>query len=154
MVRPTWQVEPPKQPDLSVDWMSVGIATISPDTYSFTQPDSSGAYQSQRQETVEIQCSIYGPNAFETYGLLRDGFQIPPNLAALATANMGFTEITEGRHVPDLVNERYIDRIVTTVLLRREIQRTYPVLTILSASGIIYVPDINADYLLAWKAQP
>lgn len=154
MVRPAWQVEPPKQPDLPVDWMAIGIANLSPDTYGYVGVTAGGSTISQRQEILEIQCSIYGPNALDTYGLIRDGFQIPQNLQALTSANMGYKEMNPGRRVPELVNERWINKIVTSVFIARQIQRTYPILTLVSASGIIYVPDISADYLLDWETPP
>ena len=152
-VRPAWQVEPAKQPDIEVDWISIGISTAAPDTYSYVGVDANGDTISQRHETLEISCSIYGPNSLGIAGLIRDGFQIPTNLSALYLANMGFIESGPIRHVPDFVNERWINRTLMSVFLRREVQRTYPVLTLLSANGNIYVPDINADYMLAWNVQ-
>ena len=47
--------------------------------------------------------------------------------------------------------ERTLDRPLRHErFLRAETIRTYPVLTLFSASGTIYVPDITADYMLAW----
>ena len=150
LVRPKWQPEEPKQPDLPVDWMGIGISTSTPDANSYVGVNQSEAFVSQRHELLEISCDIYGPNALETTRLIRDGFQVPANLGALRYANMGFVEVSQARRLPDLVNERWIDRYVMSVFLRAETIRTYPVLTLVSASGTIYVPDITADYMLAW----
>jgi hypothetical protein len=182
LVFPKWQPEPPEQPDITVNWMSIGFGDANPDANSYigvqeveasgqtietqsglgletedretleTENDSTITQViSQRHETLEIQCSIYGPEAFETYNLLLTGFQIPPNLYALRTANMGFVEVTRGRRVPDLVNQRWVNRIETSVFLRRQIQQVYPILTLISATGVIYVPDINENYELVWN---
>lgn len=150
LVRPKWQVEPPKQPDLTVNWMAMGIDVAVPDANAYLGVDNTDANVTQRHETLEIGCSIYGPEALEIYGLIRDGFQIPANLAALASANMGIVEVGPGRRIPDFVNERWIGRVTTSVFLRREIQRVYPILTLLSASGTIHTAIGNEDYLLNW----
>lgn len=153
LVRPKWQVAPPKNPDLSVNWMAIGVDVAAPDANAYVATYPDGTTNMQRHETLEVSCSIYGPAALETYGLIRDGFQIQSNLEGLRSANMGFVEIAPARHIPDLVNERFIDRYVTSVFLRREIQRVYPILTILSASGVIHTVIGNEEYLLDWKTQ-
>jgi hypothetical protein len=151
LTRPKWQPEPPKQPDINVDWLAFGIDLTAPDASAYLELDSTGKTTTQRQEGLEVSVSIYGPNCDDVYGLLRDGFQLPQNRIALHQANMNFTEVTAGRHIPDLVNQRWIDRVECSVLLRRQIQRTYPVLTFVSASGIIYVPDVTPDFQLDWE---
>lgn len=149
-VRPKWQVEPPKQPDLDVNWMAIGIDICVPDANGYVWPNQDGSTYSQRMETLEVGCSIYGPDALEIYGLIRDGFQIEQNRWQLNAAGMGFIEVTTARKIPDLFNQRWIERVVTSVFLRREIQRIYAVPTIISANGIIYVPDISEDFTLNW----
>lgn len=138
LVRPKWQEAPPKQPDLSVNWLAYAIINNTPDAngYSGTMPDNSFVYQ--RHEELEVGCSFYGPDAMDFASLVRDGFQIQPNLAALQMAKMGFKEVGPARPVPDLINERWINRIEMSVFIRREVVRTYPILTILSASGTIH----------------
>lgn len=153
LVRPKWQPDPPKNPDLLTNWMAIGIDLAAPDANAYvdTYPDDTTVMQ--RHETLEVGLSIYGPNALETYGLIRDGFQIQTNLEGLRSANMGFVEISPARHIPDLVNERFIDRYVASVFLRREIQRVYPIPVLISASGVIHTVIGNEEYLIDWKTQ-
>lgn len=154
MVRPKWQVEPPKNPpNVSTNWLAIGIDLAVPDANGYIGSIGDTDLTSQRHETLDVGCSFYGPDALEYYGIVRDGFQIPQNREALGASNMGFVEILPGRKIPDLVNERFYNRVETSVILRREIIRTYGVPTIISASGVIYAPGINndLDYSLAWK---
>lgn len=151
LVRPKWQPEPPKQPDININWMAFGIEVAAPDANAYIASTPEDQTTTQRNETLQISLSIYGPDSIDTYGLLRDGFQIEANRYALFNANMGFVEITPARQVPDLVNQRWIDRVETSIILRRAIQRIYGVTTITSANGIIYVPDITEDYQLPWE---
>jgi hypothetical protein len=153
LVRPEWQPEMPKQPDIQINWMALGITVAAPDANGYSGTNEDDEYVYQRHETLEIACAIYGPQALENYGLIRDGFQIFQNLAALRTANMGFVEVGPARKLPELINGRWINRVQTSVFLRREVQRTYPIPTLLSANGTIFTVLGNEDYLLEWGTQ-
>ncbi len=153
LCRPKWQANPPKQPDIDIDWLAFGLPILTPDTYAFVGMDSAGVTTTQRQEGIEVGLSLYGPNGLDIAGLIVDGFQIPQNLEALRSANMGFVETSPPRHLPDLVNERFIDRFEFSVFLRRQITRTYPIVSILSASGKIHTVLGNEQYLLDWETQ-
>lgn len=96
----------------------------------------------QRHEDLEVQCSFYGPDADDIASSVRDGFQLGQNREALGLANMGFVGTSSARRVPDLVNERWIDRFEMSVFLRRERLRVYPILTFTSVSGVI-VNDVG-----------
>lgn len=153
LVRPKWQPEAPKQPDILTNWMAIGIDVASPDANAWLGVNSDTTSQMQRHELLDISCSIYGPEALETYRLIRDGFQVPQNREALFHANMGFVEISPGRKIPDLVHERWVNRIETNVFLQREIQRVYSVPTLQSAEGVIHTVLGGEDYLLDWTTQ-
>lgn len=137
-VRPNWQQEPPKQPDIDVDWLAFGIANSTPDANAFVGTDGAGNTSLTRQELLEVACSIYGPNALELSGLIRDGFQIDQNRWALKTAKMGYAYSGDTQHIPDLLNERWYNRVTFSFFLRRQVQRNYPILTIVSANGSIF----------------
>lgn len=153
-VRPRWQPEPPKQPDIATNWMSIGLQTSSPDASAYLDVDPSNRVNTLRYEDLLVQTSFYGPDDLENYGILRDGFQLPQNRISLYQANMAFVEITQALRTPDLVNQRWIDRVECTVRFRRQVQRTYPVLTFVSASGIIYVPDVSEGYEIDFQVTP
>lgn len=151
LVRPKWQVAPPAQPDNSINWMAFGIVLNAPDTFAYNWENADGSTNLQRQQALEVQVSLYGPNAMDNASLLQDGFQIQQNLEALSLANMGLVNTGPAQHIPDLVNERFIDRIEMSVFLRRQVQRIYPILTLLSANGTIHTVVGNEEYLQNWQ---
>ena len=104
----------------------------------------------QNMEELEVQCAFYGPQALEMSSLVRDGFQIQQNLEGLGLANMGYVACSEATHVPDLLNERWVDRYEATYRFRREVQRVYPVLYLLSARGTITCGLDSTTQAFAW----
>jgi hypothetical protein len=153
LVRPSWQPAPPKRPDIDVDWIGFGVSVATPDANSYVAIDDAGNGVSQRHQTLELSCAIYGPNCIDVYGLLEDGFQVPQNLYALKSASMGFKEIGAARRLPELINERWYDRVQTSIFIRREIQRTYAIPTIVSVTGVIHTVIGNEEYLLDWDTE-
>ncbi len=154
LVRPKWQIAPPKQPDIDQNWVAFSVAVATPDANAYLGVAENGTNVFQRHELLEVACSLYGPDAIDTAGLIRDGFQIPQNLDGLRSANMGFVEVTPARHVPDLINERWVNRMEFSVMLRRQVQRVYPIVTLVAASGRVHSVLGGAEYLLAWETQP
>lgn len=153
LVRPSWQAEPPKQPDICVNWLAFGINNVNPDFNAYVGLDADNNATMQRNELVQLSVSIYGPDSYDNLGLIRDGLQLTENLASLRQANIGFAYDSQARHLPDLINARWVDRWQMDLFFRRQIQRSYPILTFLSASGIIYTQTAaDADYQLSWTA--
>jgi hypothetical protein len=150
LVRPKWQIDPPKQPNISVNWLAFRVIQENPDTYGYSDMDSEGNTYSQRHEDLRIQCGFYGPDAMHYAGIVRDGFQISQNLEVLRSAKMGFTSTGQPLRVPDLVNERWVERIEMEVVLRREIVRTYAILSLSSAKGTIY-SDTTPEFIQDWQ---
>lgn len=137
LVRPKWQVAPPKQPDITVNWIAFGVEPIKADANAYTALQADGSYQFQRQEDIAVKCSVYGPLALTVIEELRDGFQVTQNLEALRLANMGYRGISDVIPIPDLFNERWYNRYEIIVTLTRQVQRTYPVLSFASATGTV-----------------
>lgn len=137
LVRPRWQVNPPKQPDIGVNWLAFGLMIFAPNANAYVDMDSEGNQISQRHQDIRILCGFYGPDANEYASIVTDGFQIQQNLEALTLAGMGYVSTGPMISVPDLINERWFNRVEMEVNLRREISRIYPVLPILGAVGTI-----------------
>lgn len=140
LVRPKWQPKQPNQPDLDVNWLALALVGADADAnaYSGSAVVSNQIVNvTQRMEQLEVQCAFYGPQAYEYMGLVRDGFQIQANRAAMLAGGLAFVSTDKGMRVPDKVNEVWVDRWEMTFYFNREILRSYPVLTFLKASGTI-----------------
>lgn len=153
LVRPRFQIEPPKQPDIAENWLAFSVMEERPDANGALLTDGDGATTYQRHSDLSIQCSFYGPRALDYAELVRDGFQIPQNRDALTLADMGFVETTSALRMPELINERWFNRFEMGIRLRREIKRTYAILPILSANGTISAVAGNEDWLINWQTQ-
>jgi hypothetical protein len=161
MVRPTWQEEPPDIPDGGVAWCSFRITKRPSDEYPFvgryTFLGEAGIDYLQRHEELDILTTFYdmgstglnntGGTADNFAAIFRDGLLIPQNREPLFLAGMGLVKTGDLVTVPVLFKKRWQYRVDLEWTVRRQIDRTYPVLTIVSANG-----DINYDTGL--PAQP
>ena len=75
--------------------------------------------------------------------LLLDGLAIPQNLEQIKTNDIQSVSEGDMRAVPELVNQQWIRRYDVTLVFRRKITRTYPVLNILSAGATIETPAVT-----------
>lgn len=145
MVRPRWQPEPPNIPDWGVNWASVGIMKHRPvGVYPAVihHPDGDGWSELQRHEELDVLVSFYGTHASDYAVNFHNGCQIWQNFAVLRLVGMALVEVTDGTRNPELIKEKWWDRIDKPFVLRRIIRRSYPVLNLLSAEGwIITDPD-------------
>ncbi len=139
LVRPKWQIEPPKQPDVYVNWLAIGLNEDNADTFAYNSVNSGGMNVFQRMEALSVQCSFYGPNSLDYARATRDGFQIGQNREALQSASMDFVSTSGLTRAPDIVNERWVDRWEMVVSLRAEILRVYPILNLVSVTGTLNV---------------
>lgn len=131
LVREAWQPNPPKEPDVYVNWMKFSFTEDEGDFDPYQSIDSAGNNVFMRMEDLSLQCSFYGPEAWEYAKIVRDGFTVRQNLEALGIAKMTFVSASKAVRAPDLVNERWVNRWEMTLRLRREILRVYPVLKLL-----------------------
>lgn len=150
LVRLKAQIDPPKSPQHSTNWLSFEINTSNADVNPYTSIDTSGNTVFQRHETLTLQCSFFGPEALTISDLVHDGFTIQQNRYWLTQAKMAFVEMGQAMRMPDLVNERFLNRYERSITLRRQIMRLYPIPVITSATGQIHTVVGNEDYLTQW----
>lgn len=146
LVRPRWQAEPPNIPAADVAWCSFGIMGRSADTFPyvkhFGEDDINGGYDYlMRHEQLELLTSFYdlGVSGEADYyaSILRDGLAIAQNREALYLGGFVLAYTGDLTPVPTLLKERWLYRIDFPFTLRRQIDRKYSVLNILSFQGTL-----------------
>lgn len=154
LVRPEYQVNPPKRPTVLANWLAFTISDVDAPGFPYNDNIQDGdniAFTSQYTETVTLLCSMYGPQSLENFKALRDGFYLPQNNEALVSANFGLIGFSKGTRVPELISEQWFDRWVFSIGLRYQQNRTYPVLTLVSASGKVWIPIASdANFNVPW----
>lgn len=150
LVRPRWQPEPPNLPAIGTTWAAFGVMLTTPDTYAaiIHRGAGEGTDELQRHETNEVLISFYGPDADLYASRLRDGLQIAQNREMLFLNGMAHVETKAPISVPTLVKERWLYRLDVTWVMRRAIQRVYPILNVLSAQGSINYEDATVDFVV------
>ena len=146
MVRPYWQTEPPNVPEQGEAWCAFKIARRPSDEYPFVGrlpylPEDQGDHL-QRHEELNVATTFYdtGSNGQADYfaALFRDGMAVPQNREPLFLAGMGLTKIGDALSVPELLKKRWQYRVDFEFSVNRQIDRYYPVNTIIAAEGTIY----------------
>lgn len=134
LVRPRYQVKPPKQPDTMTDWCAVGVMHIERDANPVI-----GFVENQlaRHEEIHVLASFYGPNAGSFAATAADGLAILQNNALLALQLMLYVNNDTIRQVPELVGEQWIRRLDLPIRFRRQVKRTYAVGSFVSADSVV-----------------
>ncbi len=151
VVRPYWQEEPPTVPDAGVAWAAFKITRRPSDEYPFVgryyyQAEDGNDYL-QRHEALDILTTFYdtGSTGLDDSGgladsyasLLRDGLAVPQNREPLFLAGMGLVRIGDLITVPVIFKRRWQNRVDFEFTVRRQIDRAYPVLPLVGATGDI-----------------
>ena len=153
LVRPLWQSNPPKQPDISTNWIAFGITEQRPDANPFHKSNGNGSGAIViRHEELDVRCSCYGPDCTKYTGHLREALYLAQNRENLFSAGMGLVGFSDTVHAPELINERFFDRADITMTLRREIRREYPILNFVGAYGTIVANRATETLSINWSA--
>lgn len=141
MVRPSWQGEPPNIPDAGVVWMAFGIGNVDGDVFPYVghAPLGDGSDNLQMHERMDVVVSCYdlgsGGQADKFAAILRDGANIEQNAFQLKPAGMALVAVGSLLTVPILFKQRWQYRVDLPIRIARQIDRTYPVVSITSMTG-------------------
>jgi hypothetical protein len=153
MVRPYWQTEPPVIPNQGEAWIAFKITKRPSDEFPFIGRlpwvTENANDHMQRHEEIEILTTFYdtgGSTGDDNSGgladyyaaLFRDGMMVPQNREPLLLAGMGLVRTGTPVAVPSLVKTRWQYRVDLDWVIRRQIDRDYPVQTLVAANGTIY----------------
>lgn len=136
LVRPMWQIDPPPIPGIEVDWCGYAILEQRSEAgLPYIVALNPIATRFIRHEEIDILCAFYGQDALTKAAIFRDDLELGQNREQLFLADIGLVGCSGIRHIPELINDRYIDRADITWTIRREIRREYPILQFASAVG-------------------
>lgn len=144
-VWPRWQANPAGRPAIDVDWAAAGTTTLVSDTFPFEGHDPTGEGSSTQQvnEEIDVLVSFYGPNCEANSKLLRDGLKISQNREAMYVFGLKLIETRGHAKSADLVNNQWYPRADVTVRVRRQVDRTYPILNLESLDAALVTDRLS-----------
>ena len=139
LIRPRWQPEPPNQPDFSTNWVAFGVQVVDGDRFSYRKHDPTGngglgSDLLEKDETLQLLISFYGPNGTAICKQYQDGLQIDRNRDDLIVYGIKLVEVQEARVLPALLKEKWVRRIDISATFRRRIKRSYSIPTVVGDS--------------------
>lgn len=153
LVRPRWQPNPPKQPDVSVNWCSFGFNSVKSDGNAYVKTALNGNSSTLvRHETFDLLATFYGANCYGYASLLRDGLEITQNRDVLTQNGISFLASGDIVHNPELINDIWFDRQDLTLRFSREMSRVYDILSFVDASGTV-ITDNEPPLIRDFNAQ-
>jgi hypothetical protein len=153
LVLPRWQTPAPKMPECDVDWCGIGVIRETPEfngaiihwPRNADNPDGFDEYQ--RSVEIEVMASFYGPNARGNSNRFRDGLFIAQNREDLFRNGLALADTNmPGVFAPELINNKWFQRIDSTFAVRLFIDRFYAVLNLLRAVGTIHGEKFSEDF--------
>ena len=154
LVRPIWQDNPPPLPEHGTTWLAYGITARrveAGEPWQAEMADGSGAAL-RRHEMLDVQLTAYG-EAEALLASLRDGLDVAQNREQLFLAAVAVVDFGAIIHAPELINERWWNRADSTLTLRREVRREYPILTFAAAEGGITGQAAAHDIVKPWNVK-
>jgi len=131
LVRPSWQLNPPKMPINTVNWIGYGAVIIDSDQNAYIEAGTNTSIL-KRNEYGELSLFVYGPDAFIMAKRVRDSLQIGQNRDYLRANGITTKGVQPLNHVPELIGDIWYNRIDMTIEFAREILTSYNVQSITS----------------------
>lgn len=130
---PRWTEPPPQTPAVEQTRCEFDLS-IGHDANPMFVPVSQYGDELRQTETLEVNCTFYGPDMQAIATQFRDGLYVAQNNTELN--NLGMTVKTCGALTPaaDLINNQWLRRYNLTVTLRRRVVREYGIQSLLSGS--------------------
>ena len=136
LVRPRWQPEPPSQPGHAVNWCAMGVTMSNKDAYAY-QGSSDTEFVTEKDETLELLLSFYGPlsNAYASRCI--SGIQLGQNRETLYSQGVAYSEVGTATTVPVLLQQKWAKRVDVRMTFRRREVNKYAVATLVAAQGTL-----------------
>lgn len=143
-VRRRWVRKPGTMPAIGEDWAALGVTTVKSHgtpyqraTKGVIDVAESGTVTRESHQTLTVMVSFYGEHAAYLSDLFRESSQLGQNASALAKDGLTLQGVvSEVTHVPDLLNEQWVDRYDVVFDVGRKVARTYGVRDLASVGRI------------------
>ena len=133
VVLPQWTDPQPEIPKNGTTWCAFGVGIVQEDSYPAFVQQTDTSVQQWSFESIDLNCSFYGPQGLTTATQFRDGLQVAQNNAELNAVGMTFQDCSQLMNLPELINYQWVRRYDLHITLRRKIIRSYGVNSLLSA---------------------
>lgn len=129
LVRPRWRRQPAPVPHAATDWCSVGILStgLAGTPATVHNPAGGGSDVQVLWRRLRVQCSFYGPGAFDLAARLAAGLDVAQNRAALRAAGIAFSSIGDPIAAPELAGSDWVNRVDVDLFFDAEERRIFPV---------------------------
>jgi hypothetical protein len=139
LVIPRDQPAQPRIPDVSTNWVSVGV-TVSTGDDTPTQihhSEGDGFTILRTFYRLDVMAMFYGPKSDGYAKLLRDGLYVAQNREAMQGQALNFVSVDPLRRVPEIIATQTRRRTDLAFRLTQTVERKYNILNILQADGTI-----------------
>lgn len=157
LVRPRWVPEPANQPLYTTNWVAFGVIRSEVDNDSWHSHEDAGELDDnegtdivEHDELLYVLLSFYGPQASGNAARFRSGIDIAQNRVLLLEQGIGLVEVQNPVKVPALMNQLWVPRVDTTLVLRRRSVTRYEIRSLKDATGMLD----NEMYLTPLKIDP
>ena len=150
-VRRRWVPKPGTRPGIGENWVAVGIEEIethgSPEQFArkgeIERPESGDVVRVSHQ-TLACAASFYGPDAAGIADTFREAAQLDQNVRWLASKGLKVQSVDgEATHVPDFLNEQWVDRYDVRFRIGRAVRRVFGVRDIAAVGDISIKTDLH-----------
>jgi hypothetical protein len=139
LVRPMYQPNPPTVPPFGTDWIAFNISQTEMNGSSYQVLNASDVFKMQRQLKYNVVIAIYGANASVTASTIRSGMELSQNWDSLRVYSIALSKVGSIMRVPELHNQRWLDRYNITLELNHITSETAGIMSIISATENIVI---------------
>lgn len=153
LVRKRWLPQGGTHPAMDADWCSVGIETVrswaTPESYRVRgdlEKPATGYDKKVTHQSLGVSVWFHGPNSHVYADTLREGAYLSQNNDALKAAGLTVQGVAdEIRHLPDFINEQWVDRYEVNLTVGRAVVRTYGIRSLARVGDVIIKTDVHTD---------